>query len=570
MSAQRYLLDTMLLPWRAVCIATLILSLTSTAQAQQPESVADVVTQGGLQLLDWVLIGIYALSTILLGWYFGRQQHNTEEYFIGRGSMNPLFIGVSLFATLLSTITYLSTPGEMVGKGPVIMFSLLTYPIVYLVVAYGLLPVYMRSRVISAYALLELKLGLGIRLLGACLFVVLRLFWMSLLIYLASKAMTVMMGVDFRWTLPGLDLVLTELEMTVLATGFVAVIYTSLGGLRAVVVTDVLQTVLLYGGALLVIATITFHVGGFSWFPSSWHSNWDSQPFFSIDPRTRVTVVGSMASVAIWFICTAGGDQTSVQRFMATSDLRAARRACATQIIVTAIIMATLGLAGLALLGYFEANVDALPENMDLKNSADEMFPMFISYHLPVGISGLIVSAMFAAAMSSIDSGINSITAVVTTDFMDRFGKAPTSTRGHLLFAKVLAFTIGAIVVVCSSLMEYIPGNITAVTNKTANLLTTPIFGLFFFAFFVPFARPVAVWIATIIGTMTAAVIAFSGPLVTLLLVLFDIPVETFGVTMRDGVAEDPISFQWISPVALAVNLATGTLLSLLLSRSKQ
>lgn len=120
-----------------------------------------------------------------------------------------------------------------------------------------MLPVYMRQRVTSAYELLELRLGIVVRLLGACMFVTLRLVWMSMLIFLAATAMSVMMGIDFKWPLRAFDrewLTITELELIVLATGLVAVIYTSLGGLKAVVITDTMQTALLFGGALLVIS----------------------------------------------------------------------------------------------------------------------------------------------------------------------------------------------------------------------------------------------------------------------------------------------------------------------------
>jgi SSS family solute:Na+ symporter len=108
------------------------------------------------------LIGLYAALTIVIGWYFGRKQRSADEYFVGSRNMNPLLIGVSLFATLLSTISYLGKPGEMLGKGPVIMASLCGLPFVYLIVGYGLLPLYMKQRVTSAYELLEVKLGLGI------------------------------------------------------------------------------------------------------------------------------------------------------------------------------------------------------------------------------------------------------------------------------------------------------------------------------------------------------------------------------------------------------------------------
>ena len=533
----------------------------------------DAPVPKGLQPIDWVLIGLYAASTIGLGLYFSRKQTSTKEYFIGGGNMNPFFVGVSLFATLLSTISYLSMPGEASGKGPMAMVSMLTFPFVYMVVAFGLLPVYMKQRVTSAYELLEDRLGYSVRLLGATMFLALRLVWMTLLVYLAAKAMVVMMGLDGRW-----------IPLIVLVTGIVSVIYTTLGGLRAVIVTDFMQTLLLFGGALLVLGMVTYDFGGFGWFPTRWQPNWEKQPLISLDPKTRITAFGTFLSAFAWYTATMGGDQTSVQRFMATKDAKAARRALATQLTTGVIVQITLFMVGFALLAYFVTHPAALPEGMTIEDNADELFPHYISYHLPTGVSGLVVAAMFAAAMSSIDSGVNSITAVVMTDFLDRLGLRPKTAKGHLRAAQLLALSVGAIVVLGSSLMKYIEGNITAVTNKTVNLLTTPIFALFFFAVFVKRAKPAGVWIGAFFGVTVAALIAFSGPFVYMLHTQFGVDPAAFNselITRTDPAtgetwmsAEDPISFQWIGPIALLTNIVVGYVACLLIpdrpAREKQ
>lgn len=487
-----------------------------------------------MTIVDWIIVFAYAVSTIGLGWFFGRNQQDTKEYFVGSGNMSPLLIGVSLFATLLSTITYLAIPGEMLGKGPIYLTNYLAYPFVFFVLGYVILPVYMRQRVTSAYELLEERLGLSIRLLGVVMFLLLRLVWMSLLVYLTAKAIAIMIGV-------GDDMV----PWIVLVTGIFAVTYTSLGGLRAVVITDLLQTILLYGGALLVIATVTWQMGGFGWVPTQWQSEvWDHQPIFSLDPATRVTVVGSIVSVFLWTVCTSMGDQVSVQRFMATKDAGAARRAIAMQLIVGCVVGVTLGVVGVALLGFFQAQPDLLPGEGTLNMQADELFPHFIAAQLPPVVTGLVLSGLFAAAMSSIDSGVNSITAVVMTDCLARFGRKPATDQKQLRFARVLAVIIGAVVVGLSSFVEYIPGNFLEVTSKTVNLLTVPIALLFFFALFVSFANAKGVWVATIASVTVAVMIAFSGPL--------------FGTDPVTGL--DPVSFQWISPCALLTGILVGLL----------
>lgn len=491
--------------------------------------------------VDWFILALYGLSTLGMGWWVGRRQENTQEYYTGSGKMNPLLIGVSLFATLLSTITYLALPGEVLGKGPVYLANFLTYPLIFWVVTGVLLPVYMRHRVTSAYELLEERLGLPLRLLAVAMFLALRLVWMGLLVLLTSKAMTTVMAIDDKWV-----------PLVALATGVIAVGYTSVGGLRAVVVTDLMQTLLLYGGALLVIGTITVKMGGFSWFPTEWQSSvWDSQPIFSWDVSERVTVFGSMVSVFLWMIATSAGDQVTVQRFMATEDVKAAKRAVAMQLSIGAVVGLTLGLVGVALLGFFQAHPELLPEGKTLAESADKIFPLFIANHLPPIVRGLVIAGLFAAAMSSIDSGVNSITAVVSTDLLARFGRAPKTDEAQVLFSRKLAFGIGLTVVVVSTFMDRIPGNFMTVTNKSVNLLTVPIALLFVFALFMKSTSPIGAWIGTLSSAIAAVLVAFSGAI--------------FGMDPVTGY--DPVSFQWIPLVALIVGLTMGWLGSRLFPR---
>ncbi len=504
-----------------------------------------------MAVVDWIIVFVYAVSTIGLGWHFGRQQKSAKEYFIGSGKMNPILIGVSLFATLLSTITYLAMPGETMGKGPVYLVGYLMYPVVFLVLAFVVLPVYMRQKnVTSAYELLEKKLGVSVRLLGVVMFLMLRLVWMSFLIFMTAKAIAGIIDAkdwDFTIIIGNAAFAFESVHLIVLVTGIFAITYTSLGGLRAVVITDLIQTILLYGGALLVIGTITWKMGGFSWFPTEWQGDiWQSQPIFSTDPSTRITVVGTLLSVVLWMVCTAAGDQVSVQRYMATENAATARKAMTTWLIVGTIVGVTLGLVGFSLMGYFQANPELLvEEGLTLQKNSDEIFSYFIGKHLPPVVTGLVVSGLFAAAMSSIDSGVNSITAVVMTDFLGRFGFKTDTDVQQIKFSRQMAVVIGAIVISLSPVFGTVQGGFLAVAQKTVNLLTVPIFLLFLFALFVPFANARGVWIGTIASVTVAVLIAFGG--------------QIFGqIPGPDGKPIDPVSFQWISPAALVVGLVVG------------
>lgn len=495
-----------------------------------------------MSVIDWIIVAIYAVSTIALGAYFGRRQNSTKDYFIGSGAMNPWLIGVSLFATLLSTITYLAIPGEISGKGPVYLTNYLAYPLAFLVIGFVILPVYMRQRVTSAYTLLEERLGRSVMFLGAAMFLLLRLVWMTLLVFLTAKAIAVMIGAP-----PA------AVPLIVMVTGFFAIIYTSLGGLRAVVITDLMQTILLYGGALLVIGTVTWKMGGVSWFPTEWPDSWDEQPIFSLDPSTRVTVFGSIVSVFLWLVATMSGDQVSVQRFMATKDAKAARKALAMQMSISVVVGVTLGFVGLALLGYFGAFPELLPQEGLVNEQADALFPHFIAFELPPVIAGLVVAGLFAAAMSSIDSGVNSITAVVMTEVAGRMEERHLDAKRQVALSRWMALIIGTVVVVGSGWIGNVPGNFMAVTNKVVNLFPVPIALLFFFALFVPFANAGGVWIGVICSVAAAMLVSFSGVI--------------FGVDPETGL--DPVSFQWISPTALVVGIAVGLPACYLLRRKE-
>ena len=281
--------------------------------------------------------------------------------------------------------------------------------------------------------------------------------------------------------------------------------------------------------------------GGVSeWWPTTWAPNWDDQPVFSLDPRVRVTIVGSIIASTIWKISTAGGDQTAIQRYMATRDAASARRSYLVQSIASVVVIGLLAVVGFALLGYFQVYKHLIPGSGDLSVEADNLFPYFISSHLPVGLSGLVMAAMFAAAMSSLDSGVNSITAVVTTDFLDRFGSRSNRQENRVRTAQLLALLIGGIVVCCSFLIEYVPGNFLEVAKKTSNLLVTPLFALFFLALFVPFSTSTGAIVGAVYGVATAVVVGYWD-------------VITGG---------EALSFQWIEISALAINLIVACFVS--------
>ena len=509
--------------WKSARLLTLIAVASPVAAA---ESDIPALHGSGLRWLDWVVVVVYLGGLIALGSYFAKRQSTNSDYFIAaRRHINPVLVGISLFAALLSTISYLGKPGEMINKGPMILVGqVLAVPIAYAVVGYWLIPRIMQERVTSAYELLEHKLGLPGRLIGAVLFLNLRLIWMGLLIYLAAVALAVIINVDLKWV-----------PLVAVVVGLVPLIYSSAGGLRAVVVADTAQFILLLFGALLTIAIVTVRCGGFSWWPTTWSPYWDSQPVLSLDPHVRATLVGAVLNAAVWRICTAGGDQMAIQRYMATRDISAAKKSYLVNCCATVLVTIVLAVLGLALLGFFTRFPELLKSGLNVRTNGDHLFPYFIANLLPVGISGLVIAAILAAA-SNVDSGVNAVTAVLMRDFVERFGWKPASEQRRLRTTRLVAFGIGLLVVAASMVMHKVPGNFMEMTNKTAALEAAPIFGLFFLALFVPCATPLGAVVGTAYGLSTAILVAFWDVLT----------------------GRTPISFQYIGAIALIVNIGIG------------
>ena len=228
-------------------------------------------TNASFEFLDWLVLAAYAVLMLAVGVYYGRRNKNAEDYLLGGRSMKPWTVGVSLFATLMSTLTYLAVPGEMIQHGPMILSRILATPLIYLVVARFIIPFIMKLRVTSAYEILEQRLGLSVRMLGSTLFLVLRFLWMALIVYATSSVVLV----------PIMHLDPSATPWVCVGMAVLTVAYTSMGGLQAVVFTDVLQTFIMLGGALLSIILITVNLGGVSaWWPTVGPHNGMSQVSF--------------------------------------------------------------------------------------------------------------------------------------------------------------------------------------------------------------------------------------------------------------------------------------------------
>src|SRR5690606_23725036 len=176
-------------------------------------------------------------------YYYSRRTLNKDDYLLGGRSMNPYMIGLSLFATLLSTLSYLAYPGEMIKYGPMVFFGILAFPVAYYIVSKFLIPQFMALKVTSAYEILEVKLGSEVRYLATVFFLLLRFLWMSTILYATvNTALISILGIE-SYYVPIICFILASITIW----------YTVIGGIKAVVLTDAIQSGILMAGAIVSI-----------------------------------------------------------------------------------------------------------------------------------------------------------------------------------------------------------------------------------------------------------------------------------------------------------------------------
>jgi SSS family solute:Na+ symporter len=494
---------------------------------------------GHLQALDVVIIAAYAGLMLYVGWRCSRTAATSEDYFVASRNARPWIVGISMIATMLSSITYMATPGEMIAFGPGMLWGALHGPFTFLIVGYLIIPRIMRRRITSGYELLELKFGGGIRRTASLLFILTRLIWMAFVIYVCTNVISGITQVPVHYLLA--------------AVGVVTIIYTVLGGIRAVMVTDVLQFIILLGGGVLVIYFVTDRCGGLNWWPD-WDSpevaslHWREPPLFSFSLFERVTVLTALLHTTVWWCCTATSDQVMIQRYLCTRDARAARRSFLNCLLADVMIMVLLWTVGFALLGYFLRFGGEAPDpSQSIAEQADALFPHFIATILPVGVRGLIVAALFADAMSSLASGITSVSTVLMIDFGDVFARGTGGEpRAVALRAKKVGVVIGAVAIVSSYLINYVPAeNFYTATFRVSGFFIAPMCSLYILAFFVPSSTPAGAAAAIITGFLSGVLFSYWKQIVG-------------SVT-----ATHEFSLVLIMPLSLALSLVVGVLVSL-------
>ncbi len=470
--------------------------------------------QSSFHALDWAIIAIYLLVMAAIGVYFSRKQTNLDQYLLAERSMGWLPVGLSLMAALNSGMDYLMQPSSTIRYGIVLAAGIVSWIPLYPWVAKVAFPFYHRLNFYAVYEYLEARFDLSVRTLAALIFMLWRLGWMATAMYVPSLAVNAATGGQ------------VDLNTMTIGVGVVVTMYTMLGGIQAVIWNDVIQFCIMFGGLAATVAIAWWSVpGGMGeiWATAAAAGKLDLWPpltdpaaagfvgqfqsFFQ-QPMTTVTllvalIVGRMAQYTT--------DQVMVQRMQTTRSVKEARHAFAVNAAGDALWMIGLSFVGLALFAYFRHH--PLPTEYE----TDKLLPYFMSVAFPIGAVGLVIAAIMAASLSSIDSAINACSSVAVVDLYNRLWKGrdvrevartAAGDREQVLASRIATLIIGVLGTTLACNVAAI-GSLLEINAKVVNAFTGPLFGIFLLAMFSEGARSGAVLLAGLAGAFTAYYVAY-------------------------------------------------------------
>ena len=444
-------------------------------------------TQNPFGWANWTTLGAYLACMLGIGFYFSKRENTTTEYFLAGKRIPWWAAGLSIYGTQLSAITFMAVPVIVYATNwRLAVGSFMILVIVPLIIKYYL-PFFRRLNITTAYQYLELRFDIRVRLLGSLTFILLQLARMGVVLYLPAIAISSVTNMD--------------IFLCIAIMGVFSTIYTVMGGMEAVIWTDVIQVVVLLGGALLSIFIAIANIdGGFS---TVIEVGMEFEKFKLIDWSWDYTqLVFWVAIIGFFFLnlIPYSSDQVVIQRYLTVKDEKEAEKSLWTNGLITIPgIFLFFGL-GTVLFVYYLTN----PEKIGSANP-EELLPYYIVAELPIGIAGLVIAGIFAASMSSLDSSMNSIATAYITD-IHKYIKPGLKDREYLKLAKTITIIMGVfgtLTAVWIAATEV--GFIFDLFQKLLGMIGGCLAGVFILAIFSQRANSLGV----IIGTLSGAGITF-------------------------------------------------------------
>ncbi len=383
-----------------------------------------------LHWADEATIVAYLLAVIGIGAWFSRREDTSEEYLLGGRRMPWWAVGISYMMSLLSTVSLVMVPGEIYNHGLSLFVLTPLYPLTSILMFWVFVRFYYKLEVFTPFKYLERRFGRGLRLLVSLLYLWTRLIYLGMVIYSSSK---VFEGAA-HW----------PAWFTILLVGVIGIVYTVMGGMKAVIWTDVMQFVALFLGLLITILVCAHYVDGGLWggvrysIQAGHGASMFSKPeFYAFNPYVRlcfwILLLGKFTEPL--FYSTA--DQISVQRLLSTSSFKEGLRAMFVNAVAGIPFMLMMWAIGLIIFAYYAQHPDPRV------TSGDTAFFTFVSTKLPPPIPGLMLAAMLAAVMSTLDSGMNSLSAVGLKDLYLEYANPGADETRQVRVARILTIIIG-------------------------------------------------------------------------------------------------------------------------------
>ena len=513
----------------------------------------------GLHIADILVLSTYVCFLLGVGLYFARQKVSASEFVRGRKTgFGWLPLGLSLMAATNSGIDYLQTPSIVYAYGIFYMVAVLTWVPTYFWATRVTVPLFRQLDAISIYEYLERRFNVWVRTAAAVIFVLWRIGWMGAAIYVPCLAVKAATGsnINVMWM--------------VIALGSLVTFYTMLGGMRAVVWTDSLQFIVMFGGVVVILVVVFSHIpGGMS---EVWETAKEAGrlelsatiPGFSEAPFAQqvylyltqeLTLIGVFCYIMVAQLSAFTCDQVSLQRLQVADSMKAAGDALKVTAVTAAAWTLLLGFIGLLLLTFYR-NL-GLPPGMP----NDNIVPHFIATNFPVGWTGLVFGGIFAASLSSVDSAINSTTAIIVADFYNRLFKNTSSEAatlasgdGQVRVFRFVSLCLGVGLTIVGTQIERL-GELYTAANKVIGAFFGPLLGIFLLGMFVRRATALGASTGAIAGLLTSCFLSFFSELTLLQSVCGSL----FGVEFVEFFKH--VSWQWSSPLGVLVTLTIGILM---------
>ncbi len=431
-----------------------------------------------IHTIDWLVIGIYLAGLVAFGVWLSLRQYSRADYYVGGRAIGSWPIAISTMATQCSTNSILGAPAFVAfaaGGGLVWLQYELAVPLAMLAIMLFLLPVFRRLKLVSVYEYLERRFDLKTRLVLSALFQFVRAFASAVTIYSIALVVQLITGLSFFWS--------------VMILGLITLVYDILGGVRGVVYSDVLQMFVLVAVLLLVFLLLLVELGGFS----NLLSTFPQERLQTLDFKHHG--LGDGQTFAFWpmllggfflYVSYYGCDQSQVQRELCAKSVDHSKQALFLNGLLRFPLVLLYCMVGVGI-GSYALQTPEFIANLPLNGEAPNynlVVPQYILQNLPVGLVGLSLVALFAAAMSSLDSVINSLSASTMEDFVRRFHRGRWTDMQELWISRLVTLAWGTLAIVFSFYVGDIASSVLVAINKIGSLINGPVLGVFILGLF--------------------------------------------------------------------------------------